>query len=401
MVKQRKLYKKLKNELENDLAVVVTGARQVGKTTLLRMLFNELPDDQKLWYDFENPLNRKFFEEIDYNDFIQKFVAEGIHPDKRMYIFIDEIQNLPEITSIIKYLIDHYKVKFVVTGSSSYYMRNLFPESLAGRKALYELFPLSFQEFLLFKGAINKLEGLNKEFKLDANIVEYEKFDQEYEEFVQFGGYPAVVLSDTVDEKRSLLEGIFSSYFEKDVVNFGNFSEVDEVRDLILLLVSRSGSKLDITKLASSLGVARKKIYDYLNFLKYTYFIDLVEPYSKSMDRSKSGSKKVYFNDTGILNVLGRVTDGQLFENAVYNQLKLYKEGLLDTVNYFRTQKGNEIDFILSGSMAFEVKQHGDSRDLKNLVKLSERLEIKNHYLVSKNFVQDENVENILYPQFL
>src|SRR3989338_7491348 len=99
---KRKLYYKIKNKIKDKEIIVITGMRRVGKTTILRM------------------------------------------------IFIEEMQIKPDITKVVKYLYDHYNVKFFLTGSSSFYLKNLFPESLAGRKVIFELYPLDFEEFLLF-----------------------------------------------------------------------------------------------------------------------------------------------------------------------------------------------------------------------------------------------------------
>jgi len=103
----------------------------------------------------ENPLHRKLFEEENYDNIWNNLANFGISREDKSYIFLDEIQNLPQVNSAIKYLYDHWPVKFFLTGSSSFYLKNLFSESLAGRKLVFELFPLTFREFLGFK-EINK-----------------------------------------------------------------------------------------------------------------------------------------------------------------------------------------------------------------------------------------------------
>src|SRR3989344_8519054 len=142
-MKKRALFNKLIRYLDKKEALVITGMRQVGKTTLMRQLYDYISDREKLWFDFENPLDVKVFEDIDYNN-IYKRLADlvGGAKNKKILVFIDEIQIFPEITKIIKYLLDHYQVKFIVTGSSNYYLKNLFPESLSERKFLFQLDPL-------------------------------------------------------------------------------------------------------------------------------------------------------------------------------------------------------------------------------------------------------------------
>lgn len=123
-------------QLYHKNAIVITGMRQVGKTTLMRQLFDDF-EGKRLWFDLDNPLDQMIFENIDYNAIYSDLVRMShVKSNERLLVCIDEIQNLPEITKIIKYLIDHYGVKFIVTGSSNYYLRNLVPESLSGRKFL-------------------------------------------------------------------------------------------------------------------------------------------------------------------------------------------------------------------------------------------------------------------------
>ena len=109
--------------------------------------------------------------------------------NKRLNVFVDEAQLHPEVSKIAKYLHDHYDIKFFLTGSASYYLKNLFPESLAGRKVIIELYPLSFSEFLLFRGE-NKLIYRELQAKTTLHIAEYDRYDTVYNEHVRRGAYP-------------------------------------------------------------------------------------------------------------------------------------------------------------------------------------------------------------------
>ena len=146
ITKKRLLYYDLEKNLSNKNIIIITGMRQVGKTTIMKQLYQGLGQVKKLWFDFDNPLDQKVFEDIDYKNIYRRLAENAeLNKKERIYVFIDEIQNYPEITKILKYLLDNYGVKFIVTGSSNFYLKNLFPESLSGRKFLYELWPLSFQ----------------------------------------------------------------------------------------------------------------------------------------------------------------------------------------------------------------------------------------------------------------
>lgn len=387
----RTIEAKIKKQLSDNRATVVTGIRRVGKTTLLKRVFNTLDTNNKRWFDFENPLDIKRFEEINYNH-----VLNNLQLDKgeRMFVFIDEIQHFPQISKIMKYLIDHYRIKFMVTGSASYYLKNLFPESMAGRKQIFELFPLNFKEFLLFKGIDYQMPQVFSK-KQSKSIVEYEQHSNLFAEFLEFGGFPEVVLEEDTQEKKSRLSEIFSSYYEKEVLGLSGFRKNREVRDLIILLASRTGSKLDVTKISQELGVNRATLNNYIYFLEMTYFISLIQPFSRSIDREIAGRPKVYFCDNGIVNVVSRVNRGQLLENAVFNLLKFY-----GNIHYYQRRRSEqEIDFILNSSIGFEAKETGVKSDLNRLQNLARDLRLKEFYLVSYHFVKD--LGKVIYPQFL
>ncbi|MDP3758495.1 MAG: DUF4143 domain-containing protein, partial [Candidatus Daviesbacteria bacterium] len=284
--------------------------------------------------------------------------------------------------------IDHYCVKFYLTGSSSFYLKNLFPESLSGRKFLYELPPLSFQEYLYFKDVVSLKEAqcfiLQEAYKKNS-IFAHKARVAEYDDFLNFGGFPEVVITEDKDTKVMVLKNIFASFFEKDIKMLSDYTDIRELRDIILLLVPRVGSMLDVTRLSSELSIDRVKIYRFLEFLQGTFFIRLLPRFSKSIDRSVAGGKKVYFTDTGILNVIGKVSEAQVFENAVINQLSVYGK-----VSFYNKRNTAEIDAILDKHTAFEVKLTGTERDLSKLSALSSELGISQAFVISKKFQEKD-----------
>ena len=385
-MKKRLLYYELEKYLNHKNALLITGMRQVGKTTLMRQIFEDV-SEPKLWFDFDNPLDQKVFEDEDYKVIYKRLTDMGGKSDK-LSVFIDEIQNFPEITKVIKYLMDHHSVKFYLTGSSSFYLRNLFPESLSGRKFLYELPPLSFQEYLYFKDVVS-LEDvqnftLQDTFKKNS-IFTHKARIAEYEDFLTFGGFPEVVTTEDKDTKIMVLKNIFASFFEKDIKILSDYSDIRELRDMILLLVPRVGSMLDVTRLASELNIDRVKVYRFLEFLQGTFFIRLLPRFSNSIDRAVAGGKKVYFTDTGLLNVIGKVNESQIFENAVINQLSSYGK-----VSFYNKRNTAEIDAILDKETAFEIKLTGTKQDLSKLSTLSSDLGIAKAFIISKKFQEKD-----------
>lgn len=396
-MKKRLLYDELIKYLHHKNTLVITGMRQVGKTTLMRQLFDAETNRPKLWFDLDNPLDQKIFESTDYRAIHERLVAMAGSAKKTLLVCIDEIQNLPQITKVIKYFMDHYGVKCIVTGSSSFYLKNLFPESLSGRKFLYELTPLRFREFLYFMDAIPREEArqttLSRLLQTKQDTILAHQREALYENYLAFGGFPEVVLTPDAATKHLILKNIFSSFFEKDLQLLSDYKDIRELRDLLLLLVPRVGSMLDVTKLAGELGVERAKIYGYLAFLEKTFFIYLLSKYSGSIDRTVAGGKKLYFSDTGILTTIGPVNMGQLLENAVVGQLREY-----GPVSFYNKRNSAEIDAIVDKDAAFEIKLAASPQDRNKLSRLAAAIRIRHTMVVSRKVV---DLPGVLSPVLL
>ncbi len=389
MLYTRQVFQKLELELATKEITVITGMRRVGKTTALMHLFDLVKSENKAMLDLENPLHRKVFEEENYDNVWNNLKQFRVTNNAKAYLFLDEVQNLPELSRVVKYLYDHFDVKFFLTGSSSYYLRNLFPESLAGRKIIFEMFPLNFAEFLVFKQI--KREEVDS-FAVKAqnkNKIAYERLISYYDEFIEFGGFPSVVLENDPERKKTMLSEIFTSYFEKDAKNLADFRDMSKLRDLILLLIPRVGSKIEIRKLANDLSVSRETVYSYLSFLEQTYFISLLSKHSASIDRQAAGSKKLFLCDCGMANVLGRTSQGQLFEQSVFQNLRSHHK-----LSFYSKEGASEIDFIVDGKIALEVKMSMSQQDLANLKRRSAGLNIGETYVLTLKYT--ENKEGIL-----
>ena len=385
MLIERDLFLKIKPYLAASGAVVITGMRRVGKTTMLRQIMEEIKSENKVFLDMENPANRKYFEEDNYEKILNNLIFLGLDSGKRGYVFLDEIQFVKNIPSVVKYLSDHYKIKFFLSGSSSFYLKNLFSESLAGRKYIFELFPLNFHEFLRIKGAKINTKAVKEETSL--SIAVFENISRYYDEYLLYGGFPAIAQIESIQEKKKALEDIFSSYFQLEIIQIGDFRKVNVVRDLMLLLMERTGAKIDIQKISRELGVSRETISNYIAFLESTYFISLVRPFSRNRDTEIRSMPKFYLCDTEFANQFGRISEGALFENAVFNALRERGE-----VNYYQKKSGVEIDFIIDKKYAYEVKIKAYEQDIKKLAALSKELKLKDYRIISRKYSPLEHV---------
>ena len=384
-MKPRKIFDEIERYLDSPEAIVLTGMRRTGKTTLLQFIYENLNSKNKIFLDLENPLNRRYFEVDNYEQIKVSFEVIGIDFTQKAFIFLDEIQFVKILPSIVKYFADHYQVKFFLTGSASFYMKNLFTESLAGRKFIFELFPLSFKEFLTFKEVSLKIPNSSGDITREI----FDTLSPLYEEYMLFGGFPGVVLKSGAEEKRKALEDIFTSFFQLEVLQLGDFRKNEVLRNLMLLLMQRTGSKLDIQKISRELGVSRQTLNEYVAFLEGTYFIKIVRPFSRGRSAEIRKTPKVYICDTGLANYFARLDTGALFENSVFQNLRLRGE-----LSYYQKKTGVEIDFILNKEKAYEVKTNPYQSDLKKLSGLAQELNVREFKIVSKNF---SDMENILY----
>ena len=384
MIIPREIYQKIKPVIGSSEAIIITGMRRTGKTTLLRFISDHIRSENKIFLDLENPVNQKYFQEENYDKVADNLNFLGLNAKQKSYVFLDEIQFVKNIPSVIKYLADHYKIKFFLSGSASFYLKNLFSESLAGRKYIFELFPLTFREFLALKGIKRQLPANAR----DITRPVFSALDRYYDEYLMFGGFPGVVQKESVEEKKMALEEIFSSYFHLEVRQLGDFRKIDSIRDLMFLLMQRTGSRLDVQKLSKELGVARETVYNYLSFLENTYFIKLIRPFSRNRDIELRSQPKFYLCDSGLVNQFARVDKGALFENAVFSALRLKGE-----LNYYQRKSGVEIDFILNKKSAYEVKTSPDQRDLARLSGLARELKLKDYSVISRNYFSNERVK--------
>ena len=356
----RKIYSTLEEHLEKKLITVITGLRRVGKSTALKHLYKSYKSTNKVYLDLERMENRQIFQMDNYTHIEEALEAKGFNFQKPGLIALDEIQTVKNMPSIIKSIYDTYGTKFVVTGSSAFYLRNHFDESLAGRKKIIDMYPLDFEEFLEFKQV--KLPNFQN-FRMSLfNKIFYQLYKSHYEEYLQYGGFPEVALAKKVEDKIDYLRDILNAHIELDIRLLGDISASDALYKLILLLSQRVGSKLDVSKISVILGENRKKINDYILLLEGTFLIRLVKPYTSGKDKEITKQPKLYFTDNGLLNICSQINGGARFENAICNQLA--SQG---TVNYYERSTGTEIDFVFDRKMAIEVKQTPIPQDYTQL----------------------------------
>lgn len=356
---ERSVAKEIKKYLYTDDTIVLHGARQVGKTSILYYLERYLQAQKRSTY-FIDLEDLRFVRILDagVDAFINLLREEGRLPasGKRIFVFIDEIQYLVNPSSFLKLLGDHHKnIKLIVSGSSSFAIKSKFKDSLVGRTVNFEIFNLSFSEFLLFK---------HYPFE-DGKVFTSKKTDELkmlFKEYALYGGYPKIVLAHALEMKEKYLQQIIDTYVKKDIRDLAEVKDIDKFNKLLEALASQSGQQLNIAELSNTTRIAKQTIEKYLFIMENTYIIKLVRPFSKNIRSELFKLPKVYFYDTGLMQMLWlkglqREIIGNVFETAIFAEL--IKKYTQDAVFYWRTKDKKEIDFVLKTKnvpMPVEVK---------------------------------------------
>lgn len=339
----------------DDSVIVLHGARQVGKTHIMYYLQKQLEQQGQVcaYLDLEDG---RILETLDLgvDSFINYFQGLGVFNNTlnldsqlKTYIFIDEIQYLTNPSSFLKQIADHHKyIQLIVSGSSSFEIKAKFKDSLVGRTVNFEIFNLSFAEYLTFKGLT-----YNVGIQLLPTSPVIDDLCNHYNQYLLFGGYPQIVLEPMVEKKERKLQQIIQTYIQKDIKDLANITDTKKFNQLLKVLASQNGQMLNITDLSSLTGIAKNTIEKYLFILENTYILKLLAPYSNNGKLEITKTPKIFFYDTGLVQMLSnreltQSRKGNLFENSVF--VELVKTFGSQNLFYWRTKNQSEIDFILT-----------------------------------------------------
>ncbi len=220
---KRQVIDKILKYLSSREIIVIYGARQVGKTYILRYLINNHLKENYFYFDLEVPNLLELCNSGP--DEVHKYLLQkGADEKKKIFLLIDEIQYLQNPSNFLKIMHDHYHhIKLIVSGSSTFEIKRKFKESLAGRTINFEVYPLSFNEFLEFKERNYKLSKENNS-KINQEIIPLA------EEFIKFGGYPKIVLENDEEKKAAYLYQIIDTYINKDISDIGNIRNINSLK---------------------------------------------------------------------------------------------------------------------------------------------------------------------------
>lgn len=398
---KRKILSQLQEHLLSDQMTIITGPRQVGKTYLMSELQKQLQDQGKktIWLNLDNEENKqKFTSQGDLLAYIELQVGND-----KATVFIDEIQRKENAGLFLKGIFDmSTPYKFVVSGSGSLELKAKISESMAGRKQLFMVDPVSFEEFVNFKTNYQYEDRLLNFFK-----IEEEKTARLLTEYMVFGGYPRVILAETADLKQNQMQEIYRSYVDRDIHDLLHLERTDAFNNLLKILASQIGSLVNFTELAGTIGIDVKTIKHYLYYLEQTFLIKKVTPFFRNTRSEVTKAPIYYFIDLGLRNwLLGLFglpevpisISGHLFENLVFNILKSQTELSPTQIHFWRTKDQAEVDFILEKGLEvtpIEVKYTKSSKlDIpRSMRSFITRYKPTNAYIVN-NGNEESNEKN-------
>lgn len=390
---KRKLLQDLQAHLSQKEISLLVGPRQAGKTTLMEMLKENLEQqgERTLYLNLDIEWDQVHFESQ--AALVQKIKLEmGQH---RGYVFIDEIQRKKNAGLFLKGLFDQkLPYKFIVSGSGSLELKEKIHESLVGRKRLFVLSTLTFEEFFHFKTEY-KYENSFRQFCL----LEKERINQLLVEYMNFGGYPRLVIESRQEEKIRLIDEIYRSVIEKDISYLLNIEKSAAFGALIRYLAAQTGNCINFSELSATANIAYQTVKRYLWYAQHIFLIDLLTPYATNIRSELSKAPIGYFLDLGLRNYalgrFGNVTNqmdfGFAFENLVYLLLKKEMQFRSDQLNFWRTKDGAEVDFVMQqGSRLIPIEVKSGSMKAKSISRSFRSFIGKYHpdqgYVVTRNF---------------
>ena len=306
-------------------AIVLVGARQVGKTTLVKSI---LKNNDYLFLDADDPTIRNLLSNPN-TEQIRAILADN------KTVFLDEAQRIEGIGLTLKIITDQFKnVQVFVSGSSSFDLGNQLNEPLTGRKWEYELFPINWEEY--------------------ENTIGFVKAEQQVENRLLYGFYPEVL--NNPGNERVILKDLVNSYLYRDILAFSDIRKPDVLEKLLQALALQMGSEINYNELAQIVGVNKITIQKYIEILEKGYVVFRLKSYSKNVRNEIKRNRKIYFYDNGIRNmIIGNFTQidlrfdkGALWENFLISERRkqnLYKNTFAN-MYFWRTKQQQEVDFV-------------------------------------------------------
>ncbi len=337
--------------INKEKTVLITGARQIGKSTIMRQVQDVLiSQGTKTFFINLEDLDRLTLIWLESKDSFLHFLEfeHGISQKEPAVVFLDEIQYLPDPARTLKALYDDPSIQFrIICTGSRFIGQKMLGSSMVGRGAIYPLSTFSFLEFLEAKGkGVEMFEGKMGDLaspSLDRFLAEYRIY----------GGYPKVIFSETEKEKRQALSAIIERIFTIDLPFFLSGQDLVPTRQVFQWIAENTGNMVNIEQMASLLHISSTRVLRSIDFLRESFLIRTVSPFFRDKSKEYSSRPKLYFHDIGLLSYVRNMYqepldgDGKITETLVAHDL-ISTLSEWDELLYYKKTSGSEIDFIVS-----------------------------------------------------
>lgn len=394
----RDILKKAISYLKTKEILAIIGARRVGKSTLAKLLMQELlksVESKNIFFiNLEKPEFLPYKHDASYLSIIFDEYLKLANPDqdKTIYFFIDEIQIFRNWEVFVKSKYENSNIKFIITGSNSSLLTSDFATVLTGRVLKLKINSFSFLEFLQYKKI--KHSTILEQTK---NKIEIKRATDEY---MKWGGYFSVISCDDEMIKKEILKNIAEDIILKDIVPRYNIKNSSAIKDLFYYVVSNATTQLNYASLAKKINIDAKMIKEYIGYFEDNFLVSIISNYHTKITEQIKSAKKLYINDNGFLNLgINRSQNiGNRFENLIFNVLA----SVDDKVTYIKDTY--EIDFFSQNTL-FQVSYNiEDEKTFKREVNSFKHFSkySKSYKLISYDTVDNYlDVEIIDFNQFI
>ncbi len=383
MLFYREKLKQIEEATKRKEIIALVGARQIGKTTILKYFYEKLKTEKSNFITFDDLDVLNLFEK-DVELFIEKYV------ENNDFLFIDEIQYSKESGRILKLIYDKYKIKIFISGSSKAEIAIRSLKYLVGRVFIFNLYPLDLREFLI---SYKKNDFLFEKIRKNKD---FDLIKKDFLSYLKFGGYPEIVSEKKIEMKKQILRNIKNTYLLKEIKDILGYKNISDFENILKILAINDGKILNKNSISNDFGIHNNKVKEIIDTLEKTSILNIVRPFLKNKSKELIKSPKTYLFDTGfknsILNNFNsidiRQDKGEIYENFVLNILTKY--GF--EVTYWNYKKIYEMDFVVNlekGLFGFEVKSK-----LKNSYLTESIKRFIEEHKPKKVFVLCENIDD-------
>jgi hypothetical protein len=382
---QRSIANVLLSRIKKEQILVITGARQTGKTTLCENLLPELLNLSFTYISFDDPDERLRF---------QHSAVAILESFETPLVILDEVQKLPSLFDPLKYVVDKekkagHKRIFILTGSSQLLLMKNIKETLAGRVALFHMYPFSLAEVLRI-GSLPFMTKIWRQMTIrDSDLKVFSAISPGVirnnlsirNEHQAWGGYPPVWSREPEIDKINWLKDYRKTYLERDVSDVGQVANIDNFATAQKILCARTGQIFTISEVARDLSLSVNTIKRYVNLLSMSFQCYLLYPFYENIGKRFIKSPKIFFPDAGLNRIIlgdTKISSGASYETWIFSELLKWKhlQPVEPDIFFYRTSGGLEIDFLVCGNgniLPVEVKaaekvSYADGRSLEHFI---------------------------------